>query len=194
MVSDRIQYTEWLAPIPEEEYLRIVYVGKLQTRSTLGNGRSKAMSIPQIQDMIDDIWEVAKNWNSANGVSGHLSWTTKSHVAQLIEGRAEAVNSLMARIRKDPRVSIYKEIQKNLRTMNTGWNVSMSYSFDITTEQYEIASNEDISLQQMFHSMKNTYEIRREGRELKEFYKIIVDTFLLKYISIVDNVKFSTRK
>jgi len=194
MLTDKLKFTEWLAPIPEEEYLRIVYVGKLQISSKFSNGSLRASGNSKLKEMINDIWGVSMNWNSAHGVSGHLSWTNECHVSQLIEGRTKAVNSLMARIRRDSRVAIYEEFRKKLRTMNPGWSASMCYSFDITHEEFLLVANENVSLQHLFHSMKNTYEIRREGRELKQFYKITVDTFLLKYISIVENVKFSSRK
>jgi len=194
MLTDRIKFTEWLAPIPEEEYLRIVYVGKLKISSKFGNGSLRASSISKIKEIINDILGVFMNWNSAHGVSGHLSWTNECHVSQLIEGKAEAVNSLMARIRRDSRVEIYEEFRKKLRTMNPGWSASMCCSFEITHEEFLLVANKNVSLQDLFHSMKNTYEIRREGQELKQFYKITVETFLLKYISIVENVNFSSRK
>jgi len=66
----------------------------------------------------------------------------------------------------------------------------MCYAFQITTEQYKLIADDEITPEQMFNSMKNSYEVRREGWKLSEFYKTTVDTFLLKYISIEDNVKF----
>jgi len=189
MVFGREKYKEWLAPLPEEDYLRIVYVGKLQVPKAR-SGFETASSPTNIEDTINEIWKVSKEWNSAHGVSGHLAYTNELQVSQLIEGKAEEITSLMAKIRNDPRVVVHREFQRKLKTMNPGWNVSMCYSFEITSEQYQLIADDDISLEQMFNSMKNTYEIRRAGWKLSEFYKTVVDTFLLKYISVTENVKF----
>jgi len=189
MVFGRENCKEWLAPLPEEDYLRIVYVGKLQI-SKVGNGFETASSPTNIEDTINEIWKVSREWNSTHGISGHLAYTNELHVSQLIEGKAKEITSLMAKIRIDPRVVVHREFQRRLKTMNPGWNVSMCYSFEITSEQYQLIADDDISLEQMFNSMKNTYEIRRAGWKLSEFYKTVVDTFLLKYISVADNVKF----
>lgn len=192
--------TEWLAPLPEEEYLRIVYVGKLQILpSKMSNGGEQGNSPTRVQDisptmlehMINDIWKVSSVWNCTHGISGHLGYTKGLHISQLIEGKAEEATYLMAKIRKDPRVVVYREFRRRLNTMNPGWNISMCYSFELTNEQYQLIADEDITLEQMFNSMKNTYEIRREGWKLREFYKTIVDTFLLKYISIEDRAQFT---
>jgi len=183
--------TQWLAPLPEEEYLRILYIGKLQILSSkMSNGSEEGISTTMIENVISDIWKVSSVWNSSHGISGYLGYTNGLHIAQLIEGKADEITSLMAKIRKDPRVVIYKEFRRTLNTMNPGWNISMCYSFELTSEQYQLIADEDITLEQMFNSMKNTYEIRREGWNLNEFYKTIVDTFLLKYISIEDRVQF----
>jgi len=189
MVFGKENCKEWLAPLPEEDYLRIVYVGKLQI-SKVGNGLETASSPTNIEDTINEIWKVSREWNSTHGISGHLAYTNELHVSQLIEGKAEEITSLMAKIRNDPRVVVHKEFKRRLKTMNPGWNVSMCYSFEITSEQYQLIADDDISLEQMFNSMKNTYQIRRAGWKLTEFYKTVVDTFLLKYISVADNVKF----
>lgn len=178
----------WMAPIPEEEYLRIVYVGKLEILPETA-GRDKINDV-NLEDMINEIWDVSKVWNRINCISGHLSYTRERYVSQLIEGKADMVNSLMEKIERDPRVKIRKAFRRKLQTMNHGWNIQMCYSFDLTNEQYRLVADEDITLEQMFDSMRNTYEIRREGWKLSEFYKTIVDTFLLKYISIDENVKF----
>jgi len=132
MLNEGVKDTEWLAPIPEEEYLKNVDVGRLTISSTLGNGSSKTFRISNFEDIINDIWEAARNCNSASGISGQLSWTPQCHVSQLIEGKTDAVNSLRKRISKDPGVVIYKEFRKKkLRTVNPSINVSVCCSFDI---------------------------------------------------------------
>lgn len=184
------KFTGWMAPLPEEDYLRIVYVGKLQILPVLTNGGDKGINNINLEDLINEIWDVSKCWNRINCISGHLAYTKERYVSQLIEGKSDVVISLMAKIRRDSRVVIYKEFRRKLQTMNHGWNIQMCYSFDLTNEQYGLIADEDISPEQMFNSMRNTYEIRREGWKLSEFYKTIVETFLLKYISIDENVKF----
>jgi len=190
MYTEIKKFTEWLAPLPEEEYLRMVYVGKLQILPKMSDGGNKTTSSAKLKDMINEIWKVSSSWNSSHGISGHLAYTSELHVAQLIEGKADEVTSLIAKIRKDPRVSVYKVFQRKLQTMNPGWNISMCYSFQITTEQYRLIADNDVTPEQMFDSMKNTYEVRREGWKLNEFYKTTVETFLLKYISMEEKAKF----
>jgi len=126
--------------------------------------------------------------NTVN-IAGRLAYTKQHDVCQEIDGKADAIVSLMENIRKDPRVIVYSEFRKSLQTMNLGWNISMCYAFQITSEQYNLIADDDVTPEQMFNSMKNSYEVRREGWRLNEFYKTIVDTFLLKYISIEDKVK-----
>jgi len=53
-----------------------------------------------------------------------------------------------------------------------------------------VIANEDVSLQEMFLSMTIFDEL--DG--LKESYKIIVDTFLLKFVSVLDNLKLRRRR
>jgi len=190
------RYTEWLSPVPEQEYLRILYVGKLQISSAVGDDHQKnerSLSSIEIELMIQEIWNVSKYWNKIDAISGHLSYTNEYHVAQLIEGRAEKVNSLMARIEKDPRVYIWKVFRKTLRTMNIGWKISMCYSFEITSEQYKLVADDNVSPEQMFNSMKNTYEALLEGWKVDEFYRTTVETFLLKFISVHEKVKLKRR-
>ena len=170
--------------------MRVVYFGKLQLCPRVSDGIKKDINTTRLEDMISEIWRVSIIWNKKHGVSGHLAYTKEHHVCQLIEGKADSIVTLMENIRKDPRVIVYSEFRKRLQTMNLGWNVSMCYAFQITTEQYKLIADEEITPEQMFNSMKNSYEVRREGWRLNEFYKSSVDTFLLKYISIEDNVKF----
>jgi len=182
------KFKEWLAPLPEEEYVRMVYVGKLNILGKSKDGTSHT----RLEDMMNEIWQFSSQWNSSHGIAGHLAYTSERHVAQLIEGKANVIISLMKKIRKDPRVSVHKVFQRKLQTMNPGWNLSMCYSFQITTEQYRLIANDDVTPEQMFNSMKNTHEVRREGWKLNEFYKTTVETFLLKYISIEQRVKLNS--
>jgi len=192
MLTEGKRLTEWLAPIPEEDYLRIIYVGKLQIVSKRSDycKNNNNSNFKSIEEMINDIWGVSRFSNKKYGISGHLAYTSECHVAQLIEGKADKINSLMAIIEKDSRILIYKVFRRKLQTMNLGWNISMCYSFQITSEQYQMIADCDVTPEQMFNNIKNTYEVRREGLKLCEFYKTVVDTFLLKYISIQENVKF----
>jgi len=170
--------------------LRVVYFGKLQVRPRVSDGSLKNISTTWLEDMITEIWNVSSIWNARHGISGHLAYTKEHHVCQLIEGKADSIVYLMNKIRKDSRVIVCNEFQRTLETMNLGWNISMCYAFQITTEQYQLIADDHVTPQQMFNNMKNSYEVRREGWKLNEFYKMIVDTFLLKYISTEDKVKF----
>lgn len=171
--------------------MRVVYFGKLQIPSRNGNDKNK--SDTRLEDMMAEIWEKSSVWNRDHGISGHLAYTNELHVSQLIEGKADTIRYLMKKIRKDPRVVVYKEFRKSLQTMNLGWNISMCYTFQITTEQYQLIADDDITPEQMFNTMKNSYEVRREGWKLNEFYKTIVDTFLLKFIAMERRRKLRRR-
>jgi len=92
----------------------------------------------------------------------------------------------MKRIRKDPRVDIHKEFVNEQLSMEIGWSISMCYSFEITTAQLSLLQDNDLSMQDMFDMMKNTHEVRRENANLHAFYKQIIETMLLKFISITD--------
>jgi len=92
--------------------------------------------------------------------------------------------SLMERIRKDFRVIIEKEYIRKIHTMNIGWEMSMCYSFNLTQEDLVMIKNPHLSLDQMFGSITNTFEIKRMGVKLPEFYKNTVEIMLLKYISL----------
>lgn len=132
--------------------------------------------------------------DTRNQISGHLAYTNELYVCQLIEGKADVITHLMAKIRKDPRVHIYKEFKCKLQTMNKGWNMSMCYSFEITPEQYQLVTSKDVTPEQMFNNMKNTNEIRRLGWDIHQFYNTTVETFLLKYISMEQKLKFKVIK
>jgi len=190
MRNETKKFKEWLAPLPEEEYMRVVYFGKLQVPNPGDDGSTNDKI--RLEKMVSEVWKVSMDWNSKHGISGHLAYTNEHHVAQLIEGKADEITSLIAKIQKDPRVCVFKVFKRKLQTMNNCWNMSMCYSFNITTEQYRLITNDDVTPQQMFNSMKNTCDVRREGWKLNEFYKTIVETFLLKYISLEEKFKFKT--
>jgi len=101
-----------------------------------------------------------------------------------MEGRLERVNSLMANIRKDKRVKIYKELSKRLSALNHRWHVAMCYTFQKNPEQFLVTEAEDRTLTEIFDSLKNTFEVRLKGCKINDFYKNAVDTLLLKYISM----------
>jgi len=101
-----------------------------------------------------------------------------------MEGRFHAVNSLMANIRKDKRVTIYKELSKRLSVLNHRWHVAMCYTFQKNPEQFWLKEDEARTLTEMFDSLKNTFDIRLEGCKINDFYKNAVDALLLKYISM----------
>jgi len=179
-------YTEWLAPIPEKHYVRIVYLGKLRVlRNPNSEDEKIDASCPySLEEMIKDIWKKASIFNSKNYISGHLACSKSLHVVQLLEGREKVVTDLMKRIRRDPRVEICMEFKRKILSMNVGWGISMCYSFDITNAQLKVVQRKDISLKRMFDMMKKTSQALRENLKLHDFYKSIIETMLLKYISI----------
>merc|ERR1719510_1970791 len=133
--------------------------------------------------MMKEIWQQASVYNKANFISGHLACSNSLHVVQLLEGEEEVVQSLMERIRKDPRVTIEEEFSKNLLTMNIGWELSMCYSFEITSSERSLITSDDVSIEKMFDMMKNTYQARNEKLDIPAFYKHIIECILLKYMS-----------
>jgi len=169
--------TQWLQPIPEKNYIRVVYCGKL--RLVKKEGRNQTL-----EEMIGDIWKRASVFNRRSFISGHLSCSKTLHVVQLLEGKQKVVLSLMERIRKDPRVVIEKEFIKEQCSMNAGWDMTMCYSFDITSAQMGLVQDKQLTLQEMFDMMKNTHQVRKEGWNLPGFYKHIIETILLKFISL----------
>jgi len=178
-------HTQWLQPIAEKEYIRVLYLGKLQLPKNYKYGkpigRAKEMAL---KEMISGIWQVARKFNSSNFIAGHLSFTKSLYVVQLLEGLEDHVCSLMERIRKDSRVIIEKEFIRKIPTMNLGWQMSMCYSFNLTQEDLGMIKNPHLSLGQLFQSITNTYEIKRLGVTLPKFYRNTVDIMLLKYISL----------
>merc|ERR1719283_650529 len=126
-------------PIPEEGYIRVVYIGKLRLVTKSGKNLKDK---PTLKDIIDDIQKEASEFNRRNFISGHLYCCKTLHIAQLLEGKETVVLSLMERIRSDPRVVIYKEfIKKTLLHMHVGWALSMYYSFEITPAQLQLVEN-----------------------------------------------------
>merc|ERR1719221_1933018 len=103
---------------------------------------------------MNDIWEKASVFNRTHFISGHLSCSKTLHVVQLLEGKQKVVLSLMERIRKDPRVVIYKEFIKEQLSMNVGWAISMCYSFEIASAQLELVQDQELTLEEMFDMMK----------------------------------------
>jgi len=177
--------TEFLMPIPEKSYLRVVYLGKLRLLPNLRTDDEKSdepIRTPTLEEMITEIWKKSEIYNQAHFISGHLACTQTLHVVQLLEGKESDVLSLMKRIRKDPRVHIEKEFHKTLLSMNVGWGYSTCYSFAITPGKLRVVQRSDISLENMFGMMKNTYRAVREKLELRKFYKNVIETMLLKYV------------
>jgi len=176
--------TEWLQPIPEKEYIRVLYVGKLQLPQlhVAGEVRKNAKE-EALRIMISDIWKVARKFNSSNFISGHLSFTKSLYVIQLLEGVEDVVGSLMERIKRDKRVIIEKVFTKRL-TMNLGWEVSMSYSFNLSPVDLRYIKNPNLSMEQLFDNISSTYEIKRLGVKHSKFYRNTIEMILLKYISL----------
>merc|ERR1719317_42824 len=177
--------TECMLPIPEKEYIRVLYVGKLQlpqfhvAGESLENEKEEALRI-----MISGIWKVARKFNNSNFISGDLSFTKSLYVVQLLEGVKDVVGSLMERIKRDKRVIIEKVFTKRLLKMNLGWEVSMSYSFSLSPADLGLIKSPNLSMEQLFDNITSTYEIKRLGVKLSKFYRNTVDIILLKYISL----------
>jgi len=174
-----------LPPIPEKSYLRIVYLGKLRLVPRLITDDVKSdqtWQTPTLEEMIREIWEKAKKYNEAHFISGHLACSQTLHVVQLLEGEKDEVLSLIERIRKDPRVNIEKEFRKELLTMNLGWGISSCNSFSVTPAALGVIQRNDISLKSMFRMIKNTYQAKRDKLKLRDFYKSVIETMLLKYM------------
>jgi len=171
-------------PIPEKDYIRVLYVGKLQLPQLHVAGESmENVKEEALRVMISDIWKVARKFNGSNFISGHLSFTKSLYVVQLLEGSEDVVGLLMERIKRDKRVIIEKVFTKRL-TMNLGWEVSMSYSFNLSPVDLGLIKNPNLSMEQLFDNITSTYEIKRLGVKLSKFYRNTVDIILLKYISL----------
>jgi len=173
---------QWLSPIPEKEYIRVVYCGKLRCVSKDGR---KNVNLT-LEDMVAEIWRGASEFNRRNFISGHLACTKNLYVVQLLEGKEQVVLSLMERIRKDPRVVIHNEFVKRQVSMHLGWAMMMCYSFEINPSQMEIIQDHELTLEDIFEMMKDTYEVQQEGKDLQNFYHEMVETILLKFIAITD--------
>lgn len=177
-------FTKGLMPIPEKSYIRVIYLGKLKLMSKNRKRRnSESERTPTLDEMMKEIWIQASTFNRENFISGHLACSKSLHVVQLLEGDENVVESLMKRIWRDPRVVIEKVFRKKMMTMHAGWQLSMCYSFDITTTERQLIKNKDVSLEKIFEMMKNTYEVRKENLDVTLFYKHIIECILLKYVS-----------
>jgi len=150
--------SEWLQPIPEKEhirgpiaekeYIRVLYVGKLQLPQLNVAGEWKENEKEEaLRIMISDIWKAARKFNNSNFISGHLSFTKSLYVVQLLEGLEDVVGSLMERIKRDKRVLIEKVFTKRLLKMNLGWEVSMSYSFSLSPADLGFINNPNLSME-----------------------------------------------
>lgn len=71
-------------------------------------------------NMIQEICKVPSFLNTHTNISGHLAYTKELHVCQVIEGKADEITYLMAKIREDARLNIYKEFKRKLQTVNKG--------------------------------------------------------------------------
>merc|ERR1719204_2603139 len=147
------------------------------------NNQVKSSNGITLEEMMYEIWSKSSVYNKANFISGHLACSKSLHVVQLLEGEDTVVDTLMKKIRKDPRVVIQKELRKKLLTMSVGWELSMCYSFEITSSERNLIKNEDISIEKMFDMMKNTYQVKQEKLDILAFYKHILECILLKYIA-----------
>jgi len=179
-------FFEWLQPIPEKEYMRVIYVGKLQTAQIfeLDPKSNELEKEDAVRTMISEVWKVAQKFNSSNFISGHLAFTRGLYVAQLLEGSGDIVGRLMERIRKDTRVVIEKEFMNRILTMNSEFKVSMCYSFAETTVDVGMINDPNVSLDQFFENIENSYQIKRSGWDLQEFYRSIVEMTLMKYVAL----------
>jgi len=178
-------FSEWLQPIAETNYIRLLYVGKLQLISkTRRNGTQVEEHVPTLDEMMKDIWKVASKFNKENFISGHLAFANSLHVAQLLEGKEEAVLELVERIKKDPRIIYIKEFKKKILTVNPGWTTAMCYSFHITHPEMVLLQDPKLSMKRLFKKITETFQIKRSGTELAVFYKKTVDIILLKFISL----------
>jgi len=172
--------SRWLQPIPEEKYIRVVFVGKIRIVSK--HGKKSEGKETTLEDVIIDYWKRAEVFNRQNFISGHLSCAGNGYVAQLLEGKEEDVLPLYDRIFWDPRVYIWKMFKNEQLLMTHGWGLSMCYSFEITSCQKMIVLDDGISLEDVFAMMKNTHQAIHEKLIIPEFYKETTKTILLKFI------------
>jgi len=178
-------FTEWLQPIAETNYIRVLYVGKIQLiPKTRRNGNQVEEYVPTLDEVMKDIWKVAGKYNKEHFISGHLAFANSLHVAQLLEGKEEAVLKLLERIKKDRRIIYVKDYKKQILTVNPGWSTAMCYSFHLTHPELVLLQNPKLSLKRLFKKITETFQIKRSGTELAVFYKKTVDIILLKFISL----------
>jgi len=184
--------TEWTQSKAEEEYIRIIYVGKMVSQDK--DHESGDTTTTTLKDTMADIWKVSSVFNKANFIGGHLAWTEDSYVGQLLEGPKKVVLSLMEKIKKDPRVDIDKVFSRDVFTTNTGWEMSMCYSFEKTRLEVDIIDNPDISLELVFHEINNTQKIKEERLlTLPQFFQYSIELFTMKYVSLVDQQSYTVK-
>ena len=70
--------------------------------------------------------------------------------------------------------------------MHLGWGISMYYSFEITSLQLRLVTDDNLTMEEMFDMMKNTDQVTRERLNLQRFYREIIETILLKFISVTE--------
>merc|ERR1719383_1539360 len=136
--------SQWLQPIPESEYVRVLFVGKLKLVPNKNGNSNEEECTHTLEEMMRDIWKVSGNYNGENYFSGHLAFAKSLHIAQLLEGPEDVVSSLMERIRNDHRVVVYREFSKKLRTMNFGWKISQCYQ--LTQPELLLIENPTLTL------------------------------------------------
>jgi len=185
---------QWMQPIPEKDYVRVIYVGKMVFQDKDRESKEDTTTTA-LDDMIADIWKGARIFNSANFIGGHLAWTEDGYVGQLLEGSKEVVMPLMKRIKKDPRVIVHKVFSKDLLTMNAGWDVSMCYSFEKTRKELDFIDNAAVSLEIFFDKINNTHKIKQDrSLKLPQFYKHTINLFIMKYMSMVEQQSKKSRR
>jgi len=178
-----------MQPIPEGEFVRIIYVGKMVSKDKDREFRGDTTTTA-LDDMIADIWKDASVFNKANFISGHLVWTKNYYFAQILEGSKEVIMSLLERNKRDPRVVIEKVYIRDLLTMNTGWGMSMAYSFQKTRMQHDFIDDPEVSLEHVFNLIKNTNQIKQERLlTLQQFYIHTINMFLMKYMSLEESTE-----
>jgi len=183
---------QWLQPIAEKDYIRLLYIGRLVPDAHKGPNYQleNITSQKRLEDMMVDIWKQASVFNQNKFISGHLSCAATLHVVQVLEGKEKVVLSLMSRIRKDPRVIIEKVFTKKIQTMHRGWAMTMCYSFEISKAQLNVVQDDNLTLDELFDMMKNTFEVK----DLLKFYKESIEIILLKYISTTTGKEWSFQK
>jgi len=93
------------------------------------------------------------------------------------------IEDLMEKIRRDPRVKVCKEFRKDVQVKNTGWDMSMCYWFDVPALLPEFQKYPDRTIQDLFDSIGDTFEVKRDVWGLAKFYENCVDRILVKWVA-----------